>query len=232
MIYIVFINRTPMNAKYSSSRRRANSAFTLFEIMAVMVIISIMLGVTFSSVTSLTTGREMNAAVETVSRSMVTARQLSMTRGLPVALAISPAKTSSADTTRQALLILEGIRQANGTIAWTATTPWKVLPQVITTKVFERSANSPTFYDQSTSGGGNGNDQEETGVVGTLHGELPIKLNGESISSYSYIIFQPDGTVEAPEDGPSLSLSRDGKNTYDYLVLVQKNSGRSKVISQ
>ena len=62
--------------------------------------------------------------------------------------------------------------------------------------------------------------------------ELPVKLDGQTVTEYSYIVFRPDGSVDSPAKAPSLTLKRLSKadTKDDYIILVQENSGRCKVI--
>jgi prepilin-type N-terminal cleavage/methylation domain-containing protein len=191
-------------------RRRA---FTLYELLLVMAIISLLASFSASSVTSLTTTGNLNHSVEAVTRSAVAARQTAMSSGQPVAMAV-------AMTGNNGILLLKGESDAAGTMTWTPSGAWERIPDQIGMGVFPRDGMD-SFYANS---GSQSN--------GLLSGELPTKMNGKGITEYSYIVFRPDGSVDAPAKAPSLTLKRLSKadKNDDYIILVSENSGRCKVI--
>jgi prepilin-type N-terminal cleavage/methylation domain-containing protein len=203
--------------RHSSFRRHAG--FSLTEVLIVIGIICVLATITIRSTSGLTDSKELNRALQTVTRTMSLARQQSMSKGVPVALVLTrPADLEADKKAFQGMMVLEGSLSANGTsTTWKPTSNWEPLPRQVQTEVFERNGNK-SFY-ASTSGG-------------ALQGRLPVELNGAEVVDYSYVIFRPDGTVDAPETGPSLSISRlhNQRDTEDYIVLVQENTGRSKVI--
>ncbi|KAH0534008.1 hypothetical protein FGG08_007385 [Glutinoglossum americanum] len=157
------------------------------------------------------------AAVQLISRSTVVARQMAMGSGQPVALVLS-----NSSGVLQAVMMLKGTAGSAGTMQWEAATPWESLPDGVGTEVFARDGDQ-TFYSEATAGGP---------LTGSFT-QLPLKYKGNDISSYSYIVFRPDGTVAAPKIGPSLSLKRLNKDNTanDYIILVQENTGRSRGFS-
>jgi len=193
----------------SASRR----GFTLYELLVVMAIVSLLASFSVGSVTSLTTTGNLNHSVEAVTRNAVTARQTAMSSGQPVAMAVATSGT-------RGILLLKGDSDAAGTMNWTPAGGWEKLPDQIAMGVFPRDG-ADSFYANS------GNQSN-----GLLSGDLPTKMNGKVVSEYSYIVFRPDGSVDSPAKAPSLTLKRLSKadKNDDYIILVSENSGRCKVI--
>jgi prepilin-type N-terminal cleavage/methylation domain-containing protein len=194
------------------------TGFTLYEIMAVIAIMSVLASLMVSSIKSLAGVGHLNRAVEMVSQSAALAHQIALSEGKSVALVLSAADALTDGN--QAVLILKGTPDSSGTPQWEAATPWKTLPPDVKTAVLNRD-NVSTFYTE-----------ESIKAPLTGAGNLSLKFKGSEISKYSYIVFRPDGTVDAPKSGPSLTLKRlNTANLHDdYIILVQENTGRSKVI--
>ncbi|MBE2205282.1 MAG: prepilin-type N-terminal cleavage/methylation domain-containing protein [Chthoniobacterales bacterium] len=188
--------------------------FTLNELLAVVAIMSLVTSFSVGSISSLSAGRDLNHSVEVLTRSAMVARQTAMAGGHPVALVVSTAGE------RAAITWLEARTDSDGQREWSAAGRWEKLPKQIGLGVFPRGG-SDSFYSVSESEAG-----------GALEGELPVRLDGAAVTEYSYIVFRPDGSVDAPAQAPSLTLKHLSKaNLKDaYIILVQENSGRCKVI--
>lgn len=198
-----------MNTPDLRSTRRG---FSLVELLFVLAVISILAGFSMGGVASLTGAGNMRRSVEVVLGSAAAARQAAMTSGQPVAMVVS--------TEEPGILLLRGEFDRAGALTWAPLSPWENFPNRIGMRVFPRE-DSDSFYTESS-------------PEGALTGALPARRGGAAVTAYSYIVFRPDGSVDAPKRAPSLGLRRLDKSgeTDDFILLVSENSGRCKVIER
>jgi len=184
------------------------TGFSLIETMVVMAIIALLSTLTLLSV-SVITGSHLAKAVDTIDGATVVARQRAISSSSYVALVTTPA-SSGTTSSGQALLLVSAKLNASGVMQWNATDAWVLLPPDI-------QITTSSFYAPGGS---------------SLSGNLPLNLSGTPVSNYAYIIFCPDGSVEAPTLGPTINLRRSNKSTSnaDYTIIVQQDSGRAKVV--
>jgi len=185
---------------------------TLIELLTVLAIISVAAAFVMPPISSLLSGQASDKAAAMASDALVSARQLAISKGLPIAVAFSPQPDSSDKS--QGVLLLSGVRHG-ASVTWTPAGGWNRLPQGAFVSVYERSGNK-TYFSQPG---------------GALPSSLPVKFDGLPVSNYFYIIYRPDGTIDAPQIAPSVSIRRFTQpNTDDYIVLAQENTGRVKII--
>jgi prepilin-type N-terminal cleavage/methylation domain-containing protein len=209
--------------KIGSQQPRKNLSsrgFTLFELVTVIAIMSVLIALAVPSICSIANGRNIANAVDITSDLAATARQQALTSGSPIALILSPLPASGLVDAHQSLLLLQGTQSGSGTYNWKTATPWIKLPNTVLLAPYARNSAS-SFYSSASSSG-------------TASYPLSSTVNGIDLSTCSYVIFLPDGTVLAPQAGPAISLTRANKSgtNADYVVLIQQDSGRSKIIAQ
>lgn len=204
-------------------------AFSLVEMLAVLAVISLLATMVTPALTSIFGGKNSTRALDVVSNSAALARQTAMTTGRPIALVVNRSERAAVTDT-QAVLVLSApestvpaVDEATGQTTWVPKGTWTKMPTSVQVNVRERAEEGkPSFY-RATS-------------AGPLTGTLPIKLDGKEVTDYDYIVFYPDGSVDAPTVGPALEFKRyqGGQDmttvAADYTLVVQSNSGRAKII--
>lgn len=193
--------------------------FTLFELVTVMAILSVLITMAVPSIHSIADGRNISNAVDITCNLAATARQQALTKGSAIALILSPQPATGSTDAHQSLLLLEGAQNGSGTVVWKTSSPWIKLPNAVILTPYVRN-NVPTFYSSGSSSAMGSNPLSST-------------VNGINLSTCTYVVFLPDGTVLSPQGGPDISLRRANKSgtNADYDVLIQDNSGRSKIIA-
>ncbi|MEO7934192.1 MAG: prepilin-type N-terminal cleavage/methylation domain-containing protein [Chthoniobacterales bacterium] len=203
----------------TDSKSNPRCGFSLVELLAVMAVISILGSLTVAGLGSFP-ARNVSKAVSVLNSVAVLARQEAMSKGTPVALIVLTGTAHDVESLGQAVLLVSLTRQAGSAVQLKAVTPWMRLPVDALMEPYKRDGDA-TFYIAGT---------------GSLPaGALPAKLNGGYVDAgYSYIVFQPDAAVDAAGIGPALTFQRrhPANSRIDYTMLVQENSGRTKVISE
>ncbi|MEZ0297283.1 MAG: Tfp pilus assembly protein FimT/FimU [Candidatus Methylacidiphilales bacterium] len=199
--------------------RASRKGFSLIEMMTVVAVISVMLSLSGPSLMSVMTGRSISLGLNMVSSMTAQARQAALSGGQPVALVITEADATNSGSTQALILLAATGTDSTGTMQWKAKCMWNQLPRNVLVEAFVRNG-SPSFFNQ-------------TGTDTPLSGPLPVLMNNNTITKYSYIVFFPDGSVSAPTSGPAVTIRNRGKvsTTPDFTLVVQTDSGRAKVIA-
>lgn len=198
----------------SRTRRFERRAFSLIELLAVLAILSIMASFVAPAMSSVINGRSTSRAADQTMNAALLARQISLANRCPVALVISRPATVSGKT--QAILILASRRDASGTLSWSAVGGWTKVPDGSVLEPYKRDGEQ-SFYAAGQ------ND---------LSGILPVRLDGLEVSAYDYIMFHPDGIVDAPKSAPAVIVSSALRTSarQEYTIVVQSETGRPKVL--
>lgn len=197
-------------------------AFSLVEILAVLAILSMLSGLLVTGLPSVFSARASAQASTLAAELLAKARQQALTQGQPVAVIFS--KPFSAES-RQAIMLLSG--SVEGTeLKWQAVSPWHQLADGIRVDPVKHavadvetsvSATVDSLY-QSTSR--------------SLDIPNIVRLDGRQVSEYFFLIFRPDGSIDAPEIAPSIEVGRYSKKALnDYTIIAQENTGRIKVVA-
>lgn len=182
----------------------------------VVAVIAILLALTIPAVTSISASRDIVKAVDTTQGIASTARQQAITKGTMVALLLSPASAASISSPQEFILLQASVN-SSGPVTWAATTSWMRLPVDIQATPLTRNGVS-SFYTVPTSGA-------------SQIPSLPTTVANQSVASFSYIVFNSDGSVLAPTTGPAINLQKITQSTPAYMVLIQEASGRTNVSS-
>jgi hypothetical protein len=68
---------------------------------------------------------------------------------------------------------------------------------------------------------------------GDLREPPKAPLNGQVVADFFYLIYRPDGSIDAPQMAPSIAIRRQTHPTLnDYVVIAQENTGRVKVVAK
>jgi len=188
-------------------------AMSIIELLTAIAIISLTASFLTPSLSGIMGGRDLSRALDVVSNTATVARQTAMTRGSPIALVVAQSSRAKQDDT-QAVMLLSA--PTGPSTVWTPVGAWAKLPQSIQLDVFSRNG-AKSFFNVGQ---------------GPLTSALPVKLNGQSVTAYDYIVFYPDGSVSAPADGPALTfrLLQKKDEPAAYTLVVQSNSGRTRII--
>lgn len=182
-----------------------------------MAILSILASLAGPGLSSILSGKDSAKALDTLSSMATVARQRAMSQGVSVALVLTT-PSQAQDLQGQAVTLVGLAKDVAGVTRMSAVAPWTQLPGGVKVESYLRNG-ADGFY---AAGGGS-----------LPVGALPAKLNGGTVSgSYSYIIFRPDGSVDARSSGPTLTFQRKstGAAKMEYMLVVQEGSGRTKVV--
>jgi len=193
-------------------RHSSIRGFSLLELLTVVAIMSTLGGLLFSSLPGMFSSRASANGANLVANLLLSARQQAVSNGRPVAVVI--ANRIDPDE-RQAIILLDGNRQGSG-MQWEALTSWQQLSKgVDVTPLTRNDAQSMYNSDQ-----------------GELRQPPTALLNGHLVSDFFYLIYRPDGSIDAPQIAPSLAVRRQTHPTLnDYVVIAQENTGRVKVVA-
>jgi prepilin-type N-terminal cleavage/methylation domain-containing protein len=180
------IPKTPM------SRQNSRSAFSLVELLAVIVVIAIIMGIVVPSLSGLGRGPALTAAGSTVNNMVSLARQHAMSRNTLTALVILANQGTESDY--RALAVLE----YKPRIGWTQVGGWETLPVGITVDVDPAECsfmlNSPNPFPFLTV-----NNQENP----------PIQFQSTPVRSpggYAARIFTPGGGLQNADKPAQIRL--------------------------
>lgn len=199
------------NKRSGLSRRR--TAFSLVELLAVIAVMSMLGGLLASSLPSLFSSRASANGATLVSNLLLLARQQALTTGKPIAVVFA---NPSVPEGPQAVMLLKGSRQG-GVLSWEAASPWNRFGDGVRVKPLERD-DIASLYPPNE---------------GDLGGVTMAVLNGMAVSDFCYLVFRPDGSIDAPQIAPSVVINRKTQpNLNDYVVVAQENTGRVKIVTQ
>ena len=203
--------------------------FSLLELLTVIAIISVMATLTGPVIGSIMSGRALSGAVDRAWSAVSAARQVATARQTPVALLFTADRQTNNSEKSDAFILMEAkstpAADGSATWRWMPEGTWRKLPHGVQLIVgvdtdnpgavgFYSSANSslPTCYNQ-------------------IANALP-RLEGESISSYSFVVFRPDGSMDAPASNPFLEFKRlrAGVTNSDSALVISPDSGRGRLV--
>lgn len=210
---------TPRGCSYSWVRRtgrlpvfKAAGAFSLVELLTVLAIISTLGGLTVTALSQVSSSRASANGASLVADLLLSARQQAMSTGQPVAVVFSDRVRPEKP---QAVMLLEGSWQ-NGALHWNPSSRWHMLGSEISVVPFVRD-QSDSLY--------------RSGLAG-LESPLALPLQGENVTDYFYLIYRPNGSIDAPQIAPSVAIRRQNKESVnDYVVVAQENTGRIKIVA-
>jgi len=193
------------------------SGFTLIELVMVVAIMVILLSLTIPAMVSVTTGKDIDKAVDIAESAASMARQQAVTRGTMVALLLSPASAASISNPQEFVLLQASV-SSSGTATWAGNSAAIRLPADVSLTPLSRNGTS-SFYTIPSS------NPPPSGV------SLPLSVGTQSLVNYSYIVFYSDGSVLSQTSGPAINLQRITKSGtgVDYMVLIPEASGRAKI---
>jgi|GEM_PF-2150937 len=202
----------PKQAAPLSSHKGA-TAFSLVELLSVIAIISVLGGLLATNLSSVLSSRASAGGVTLVSNLLHSARQQALSAGLPVAVVFA---SRSGPDSRQAVVLLKGTL-TGGSLNWEASSPWNPLSNGVMVDPIERD-DKDSLYEESE---------------GRFDGSALAPFDGRQVADYFYLVYRPDGSIDAPEISPGLVIRRQTKpDITDYVVVAQENTGRVKVVAQ
>lgn len=188
-------------------------AFSLVELLTVIAIISTLGGLAITALSGISSSRASANGASLVADVLLSARQLALSSGEPVAVVFAARVHSEKP---QAIMLLEGSWQ-DGALRWKPASRWQLFGNEISVVPFMRD-QSDSLYRSGTAG---------------LSAGLDIPLAGEKVADYFYLIYRPNGSIDAPQIAPSVAIRRQTKESVnDYVVVAQENTGRIKIVGE
>jgi len=195
------------------SPHSGSTAFSLIELLSVVAIISVLGGLLATNLSSVLSSRASAGGVTLVSNLLHSARQQALSAGLPVAVVFAG---RSGPDSRQAVVLLKGTL-TGGSLDWEAASPWNPLSNGVMVDPIERDDIASLYKQQE----------------GRFDGSALAPFDGRQVADYFYLVYRPDGSIDAPEISPGLVIRRQTKpDINDYVVVAQENTGRVKVVAQ
>lgn len=211
----------------AACRSQKKSAFTLLELLVVISMIMLLATFAGPAIGGILTGRALSRTVDQTWSAVSAARQLAIAKQAPVALLFTVDRQPASSEKSDAFILAaaKSTAAADGSVTWNwlPEGTWRKLPHGVELMIgqdadnngavgFYSSASLPASYSQITA-------------------SLP-PLEGESISSYSFVVFRPDGSVDAPASNPFLEFKRlrAGVSNSDSALVISPDSGRSRLV--
>jgi prepilin-type N-terminal cleavage/methylation domain-containing protein len=215
---------------FSSPRRPKNLlpspagkhlAFSLIELLTVMGILALLATVSVPSLSGIMKGRALSDASDKAWGAISAARQEAISRQANVAVVLTNGRSASPYKSDAFILLVASSSQNGGTVTWT----WSPISRWLKLPIGIAVAPEAASYLSSA--------QSTTPVAAYsgISGSIP-RLEGETISDYSYVVFRPDGTVDSASANPVLGFRRlrpDASAAESALVLSPE-SGRARVV--
>lgn len=214
----LFKMKTPFS--FYSSHRVSRAGFSLIELLTVMAILAILATMSQLGVTSLMKGQALRGAAEQTWSAVANARQLAVSKRMHVALVLTPSRVKKGETEESMALMVLSAHLADSSWTWAPESRWISLPTGIAV-----TPEGNSFFASAQTG--------SDGAYGQITDALP-KLDGETITEFSYIVFRPDGSVDAtastqPVVGFRRLKSGLGSDAETALVL-NPESGRMRLM--
>jgi Tfp pilus assembly protein FimT len=179
--------------------------------LTVIAIISTLGGLTVTALSGVSSSRASANGASLVADVLLSARQQAVSSGQPVAVVFSsrirPEKP-------QAMMLLEGAWK-DGVMQWSPSSRWQTFGNEISVIPFARDQVESLYLSNSKE----------------LSSSLEIPLQGEKVTNYFYLIYRPNGSIDAPQTAPSVAIRKQNKESVnDYVVVAQENTGRIKIV--
>lgn len=187
-----------------------------------MGVLALLASLSIPSIGSIMKGRALSDASDRTWTAVASARQEAIARQANVAMVLTNGRSSNPDKSDAVILLTAEATQGTGgavTWTWKPITRWSKLPQGVEVK-----PESNSYLSSS-------NSTPSSAAYSGITAAIP-KLDNESITSYSYVVFRPDGSVDSASSNPVLEFKRlrpDAPNTETALVL-SPDSGRARIV--
>ena len=111
-------------------------------------------------------------------------------------------------------MLLEGMWK-DGALHWSPASRWQMFGNEINVLPFVRDQAESLYLSSSIE----------------LKSSLDLPLQGDKVSDYFYLIYRPNGSIDAPQTAPSVAIRRQNKESVnDYVVVAQESTGRIKIV--
>ena len=208
---------------------RRGRAFSLVELLIVITIICLLATFTVPAIGSIMAGRALGDSVDRAWSAVSAARQVAIAKQAPVALLFTVDRQSASIEKSDAFILMaaKSTVAADGSTSWKwmPEGTWRKLPHGVQLLIGEDAGNlgSAGFYSSASSALPTSYNQ--------ISASLP-RLEGEIIAGYSFIVFRPDGSVDAPASNPFFEFKRlrAATTNSDFALVISPDSGRSRVV--
>jgi prepilin-type N-terminal cleavage/methylation domain-containing protein len=193
-------------------------AFSLLELLTVIAILGILASVAMPGLQSILKGNALRTASEQAWSAVSTARQQAIARQSNVAVVITSGRSTENSEKVDAIMLLLAKHTDQGW-SWTPISRWNKLPRGVETKPEADSYLSST------------NPHPTVAAYERLSSDLP-KIDGESVTSFTFVVFRPDGSVDSATANPVLGFRRlkSTATAAESALVLSPDSGRARFV--
>jgi prepilin-type N-terminal cleavage/methylation domain-containing protein len=170
------------------------AAFSLVELLAVVAVLAVLGSMAVPGLQSILKGRALRTASEQAWGAVSMARQEAISRQANVAVVLTTGRSSGSSEKSDALMLLVASPSASGW-TWTPCSKWIKLPSGVEAKPEAGSYLSSATSTPSVAA--------YAGIASALS-----KIDGETVTNFTYVVFRPDGSVDSATANPVLGFRR------------------------
>jgi prepilin-type N-terminal cleavage/methylation domain-containing protein len=195
-------------------------AFSLVELLTVVAVLAVLASVTVPGLQSILKGNALRTASERAWGTLSTGRQEAIARQANVAVVLTTwDRTNPAESDKPDAFMLLVASPSGSGWTWTPGSKWIKLPAGV-----EAKPESGSYLSSATS-------NPAVAAYSGIAGVLP-KIDGETVTDFTYVVFRPDGSVDSATANPVLGFRRlnSTATTTETALVLSPDSGRARFV--